>query len=126
MATPELLSTTPTNGATGVTNKTKLVIQFTVTVAASGTGVLKIFDDGQLIQTINAADATINFGDRRIVTFNTSNLTLAKGRVTAQLTSGSFNALSGGEPSVQVTQYDFGFEMESHVPGRTQNRLRVR
>jgi len=91
----------------------------------SGTVELRKVSDDSVIDSIAAADATINFGDRTQVTLTGLNATGFTGAAYVYIPSGAFVSAATGTPFAgYTTNTDWNFTVGS--AGASGNRSRIR
>jgi hypothetical protein len=121
---PTVVNRTPADNATGVLESQTISMQFSENMqVGSGTVELRKVSDDSVIDSIAAADATINFGDRTQVTLTGLNATGFTGAAYVYIPSGAFVSSATGTPFAgYTTNTDWNFTVGT--TGGNRSRIR--
>lgn len=128
-AAPTVSNRTPADNATGVSTAQTISMQFSTDMqAGTGTIELRQVSDDSVLDSINAADATINIGDRTQVTLTGLALTGVSGAVYVYIPAGAFESRGTAVPFAgYTTSTDWNFTVGAATGGeRARDRSRLR
>lgn len=129
VSAPTVANLTPADNATGVSTAQTISMQFSEDMkAGTGTIELRQVSDDSVLDSISAADATINISDRTQVTLTGLALTGVSGDVYVYIPDGAFLSRSSDVPFAgYTTNTDWNFTVGAATGGmRARDRSRLR